>query len=190
MKKLQVLAVIAVLMVAGTASAQTKIGYIRIDDIVGLMPELSPQKINMDTVGQKYIQDSVLPRYTYLQSEYTRKLTDFNDTTKSAAIREIIFKELQGDKQELDGFDGVVQQVQQFKQQELLKPYYAKAKKAIDAVAKKKGYTHVLSSDIFLVAPEADDISLAVLAELNIKLPNQGAPGTKPILPPGKLGGN
>jgi outer membrane protein len=191
MKKLQVLAVVAVLMVAGvSASAQTKIGYIRIDDIVGLMPELAPTKVNMDTVGQQYIKDSVLPRYNFLQSEYTRKLTEFNDTTKPASVREQYFKELQNDKQELDGFDNVVQQVQQFKQQELLKPYYAKAKKAIDAVAKKKGYTHVLSSDIFLVAPEADDISLAVLAELNIKLPNQGAApgGTKPVAP--KTGNN
>jgi outer membrane protein len=183
MKKLQVLAVVAVLMIAGTASAQTKIGYIRIDDIVGLMPELAPAKVNMDTVGQQYIKDSVLPRYNFLQSEYTRKLTEFNDTSKPASVREQYFKELQNDKQELDGFDAVVQQVQQYKQQELLKPYYAKAKKAIDAVAKKKGYTHVLSSDIFLVAPEGDDISLAVLAELNIKLPNQTPPGTKPATP-------
>ena len=74
--------------------------------------------------------------------------------------------------------------LQQFKQQELLKPYYAKAKKAIEQVAKEKAYTHVLSSDIFLVAPEADDISLLVLAKLNIKLPTP-TPKT-----PGKTGGN
>jgi outer membrane protein len=179
MKKLQVLAVVAVLMLAGSASAQTtKIGYIRIDDIVGLFPELSSQKVNMDTVGQKYIQDSVLPRYNFLQSEYTRKIQELNDTVKnSKAVREQYLKELQNDKQELDGFNDVVQQVQQYKQQQLLKPYYEKAKKAIDAVAKKKGYTHILSTDIFLVAPEADDISLAVLAELNIKVPAANAPG-------------
>jgi hypothetical protein len=38
-----------------------------------------------------------------------------------------------------------------------------------------------MSSDIFLVAPEADDISLAVLAKLGIKLPSQN--------PPAKTGG-
>jgi outer membrane protein len=186
MKKLQVLAVVAVLLIAGTASAQTKIAYIRIDDIVGLMPELAPAKVNMDTVGQKYIQDSVLPRYNFLENEYNRKLADFSDTTKPAAVRGEILKSLQADKQELDGFDAVVQQVQQYKQQELLRPYYAKAKKAIDAVAKRKGYTHVFNTDVFLVAPEADDLSLSVLAELGIKPPAQkpSAPGagagTKP----------
>jgi outer membrane protein len=61
-----------------------------------------------------------------------------------------------------------------------LRPYYAKAKKAIEAVAKKKGYSHVMSTDIFVVAPEADDISLAVLDELKIKLPQQNNPGNKP----------
>ncbi|HET9431558.1 MAG TPA: OmpH family outer membrane protein [Chitinophagaceae bacterium] len=187
MKKLQVLVVAVGLLIAGNASAQTKIAYIRIDDIVGLMPELSPQKLNMDTVGQQFIKDSVMPRLTYVQSEYQRKLVEYGDTTKAKGVRDQILRDLQGYKEELDAADGLIQQVQQFKQQELLKPYYAKAKKAIDAVAKKKGYTHVFSSDVFLVAPEADDLSMAVLTELNIKLPNQGA-ANKPgaAVPPKK----
>lgn len=182
MKKLKLVAVLAGLLIAGVVSAQTKIAYIRIDDIVGVMPELAPTKINMDTVGQQYIKDSILPRLNFVQAEYNRKLADFGDTSKPAAVRSEILKSLQADKEELDAADQVIQQVQQLKQQELLRPYYAKAKKAIDAVAKKKGYTHVLSSDIFLVAPEADDISLAVLAELNIKLPQQN-PANKPATP-------
>ena len=131
MKKLYVLLVAAGLFVAGAASAQTKIAYIRIDDIVGLMPELAPEKINMDTVGQQFIKDSIMPRIEYVQGEYQRKLGEYTDTTKPVGVREQI-------------------------------------------------YTHVMNSDTFLVAPEADDISLLVLAKLNIKLPNQPAkPGTK-----------
>jgi outer membrane protein len=173
MKKITLLLVIAISLTAATtntANAQ-KIGYIRIDDIVGLMPEL--QKVNMDTVGQKFVQDSVLPRYNYLQSEYTRKLTEYTDSTKSAAVRAEILKDLQQTKTELDGAEGVIQQVQQYKQQELLQPYYAKAKKAIDQVAKEKGYAYVLSKDVFIVAPEGDDMTMPVLGKLNIKLPNQ-----------------
>lgn len=180
MKKLKLVAVTMVLLIAGTASAQTKIGYIRIDDIVGLMPELAKEKVNMDTVGQKYVQDSILPRLNYVQSEYQRKLQDYTDTTKPKGVRDEILKDLQALKEELDGADALIQQVQQYKQQEFLKPHYARAKKAIDAVAKKKGYTHVLNTEVFLVAPEADDMSLAVLAELGIKLPNQPAAGAKP----------
>lgn len=183
MKKLYVLIAVAGLLLAGSSSAQTKIAYIRIDDIVGVMPELSPQKINMDTVGQQYVKDSIMPRLNYVQSEYQRKLTDYTDTTKPKSVKDQILKELQGYKDELDGSDALIQQALQFKQQEFLKPFYAKAKKAIEQVAKEKGYTHVVSSDVFLVAPEADDLSLAVLAKLNIKLPNQTQPPVKPTIP-------
>lgn len=180
MKKTVVLLMAVVLMAAGSASAQNKIAYIRIDDIVGLMPELAPEKINMDTVGQKFVQDSIMPRIQYVQGEYQRKLTEYTDTTKPAGVREQILKDLENYKDELDGAQALIQQVQQYKQQELLRPFYAKAKKAIEQVAKEKGYSHVMNSDIFLVAPEADDISLAVLTKLGIKLPNQPAkPGTK-----------
>jgi outer membrane protein len=190
MKKLHALIVVAGLLIAGSASAQTKIAYIRIDDIVGVMPELGRDKINMDTVGQQYVKDSIMPRLNYVQAEYNRKMTEFSDTVKnSKSVREQILKDIQEYQEELSGADALIQQAQQFKQTELLKPYYAKAKKAIEQVAKEKGYTHVLSSDIFLVAPEADDISLLVLAKLGIKLPNQNPPagGTKP---PPKTGGN
>ncbi len=179
MKKLHVLIVVACLLSAGSISAQTKIAYIRIDDIVGVMPELGRDKVNMDTVGQQYVKDSIMPRLNYVQGEYQRKLQEYADTTKPKGVRDQILKDLQSYKDELDGADALIQQVQQYHQNELLKPYYAKAKKAIEQVAKEKGYTHVLSSDIFLVAPEADDISMAVLKKLNITLPNQNPPVKK-----------
>lgn len=177
MKKLHALIVVAGLLIAGSASAQTKVAYIRIDDIVGVMPELAPQKVNMDTVGNQYLKDSIMPRLNYVQGEYQRKLQEYADSTKPKSVRDQILKDLQNYKDELDGADALIQQVQQYKQQELLKPYYTKAKKAIEQVAKEKGYTHVMSSDVFLVAPEADDISLLVLAKLNIKLPPPAKPG-------------
>ena len=176
MKKLKTLIVVAGLLISCVASAQTKIAYIRIDDIVGVMPELSRDKINIDTVGQKYVTDSIMPRLNYVQSEYQRKLVEYSDTTKSKGVRDAILKDLQNYKDELDGADELIQQAQQFYQQELLKPFYAKAKKAIEDVAKEKGYTHVMSSDIFLVAPVADDISIPVLDKLKIKLPSQNPP--------------
>ncbi|MGH2552258.1 MAG: OmpH family outer membrane protein [Chitinophagaceae bacterium] len=189
MKKLHLLMVVAGLMISGMASAQAKIAYIRIDDIVGVMPELGRDKINIDTVGQQYVRDSIMPRLNYVQTEYQRKLQEYSDTTKSKGIRDIILKDLQNYKDELDGADELIQQAQQYHQQELLKPFYAKAKKAIEQVAKEKGYTHVMSTDVFLVAPEADDISLLVLKKLNITLPNQNTPGVKPVTPI-KTGGN
>jgi outer membrane protein len=186
-KFLSVIVLAAGTLFAGNVNAQTKIGYVRIDDIVGLMPELGQDKVNMDTVGAQFVRDSILPRITYAQGELTKKMQDYQDTVKnSKAVRDIILKEIQGLQDELNGADSYVQQVLQGKQQEFLRPYYAKAKKAIEAVAKKKGYTHIMSTDSFLVAPEADDISYPVLAELGIKLPEQQpkAPATKPVAKP------
>jgi outer membrane protein len=176
--------VMVLLIAAGNnASAQTKIGYTRIDDIVGVMPDL--QKVDLDTVGNQYLKDSVQPKVERLNSEYLRKFEEYKDSVKnSKAVRELIAQEIRDIQNELSSVDGYVQQVRQFKQQEFLKPYYKKAKDAIDAVAKKGGYTHIISSDVFLLAPDADDISLKVLSELKIELPKQNTPGagagTKP----------
>lgn len=191
MKKLHVLIAAVGLLIAGNAAAQNKIAYIRIDDVVAVMPELAPEKVNMDTVGQQFVKDSIAPQFEYKQTQYNEKVAAYTDTTKklSPQVKTIMLKEIQDLQQELSGADQYLQQVYQAKQQEFLRPYYAKAKKAIEQVAKEKGYTHVMSTDVFLIAPEADDISLLVLAKLGIKLPNQNPPANnKPATPGGKTG--
>lgn len=186
MKKLH-LFILAFGLLASTGSfAQTKIAYIRIDDIVSVMPELAPEKVNMDTVGHKFIQDSIMPTIQYKQDQYNQKVKDYSDSTKklSDQIKKLMLKEIQDLQTELGDADQYLQQVQQAKQQEFLRPFYAKAKKAIEQVAKEKGYTHVMNTDTFIVAPEADDISLAVLTKLGIKIPQQEKPAA--IKPAGK----
>ena len=190
MKKLHVLIAAVGLLIAGNVSAQNKIAYIRIDDVVAVMPELAPEKVNMDTVGQQFVKDSILPQFEYKQTQYNEKLAAYVDTTKklSPQVKGLMQKEIQDLQGTLSNADSYIQQVYQAKQQEFLRPYYAKAKKAIEQVAKEKGYTHVMSTDIFLIAPEADDISLLVLAKLGIKLPNQNPPANNKPATPGKTG--
>jgi outer membrane protein len=193
MKKLNVLIMALGLIITTGAQAQVKIAYIRIDDIVGVMPELAPEKVNMDTIGARYIQDSIMPGINSKQEQYNGLIKEYSDTTKkvSEQVKKLMLEEIQKLQQELSGADQFLQQVQQAKQQEFLRPFYAKAKKAIETVAKQKGYTHVMSTDVFLVAPEADDISLLVLANLGIKLPQQEKPTTpQPTKPAPKTGGN
>lgn len=173
---------------AGNTQAQTKIGYVRIDDIVSVMPELAPEKVNLDTVGAQFVKDSIMPSVQFKQDEYNAVVAELSDTTKkiNEAVKKLKFQKMQELQQELSGVDNYIQQVLQAKQQEYLRPYYAKAKAAIEAVAKKKAYTYVLNTDVFVVAPAADDLSLAVVAELGIKLPEQPktAPATKPATKP------
>jgi outer membrane protein len=192
MRKFLFTAVVAAsTLFAGNTQAQTKIGYVRIDDIVSVMPELGAEKVNLDTVGQQYVKDSIMPTIEYKQKEYNDKLAEFSDTTKplSESLKKIMFQDIQKLQQELSGAEQFIQQVYQAKQQEFLRPYYTRAKKAIESVAKKKGYAYVLNTDVFVVAPEADDISLAVVSELGIKLPDQPKPTAKPATPAAKPAG-
>lgn len=180
---------ILALVVFGAGAQQvvaqaTKIGYVRVNDVLGLMPELAADKVNLDTVGQQFVKDSVMPRLNYIQDEYQKKLKDYADTTKSKSVRDIIGKELQSYQDELSQAEQLIQQVLQGKQQEFLEPFIAKARKSIDAVAKKKGYTYVVSPEALLVAPEQDNLLVPVLNELGIKIPaqlqQQPAPAPKP----------
>jgi outer membrane protein len=178
---------------AGNTQAQTKIGYVRIDDIVSVMPELAPEKVNLDTVGAQFVKDSIMPSIEFKQDEYNAVVAELGDTSKTItdAVKKLKFQKMQALQQELSGAEQYIQQVLQAKQQEYLRPFYAKAKKAIEAVSKKKGYAYVLNTDVFVVAPEADDLSLAVIAELGIKLPEQPktAPAAKPAVQPAKPAG-
>ena len=188
-KFLSLIVLAAGVLFAGNANAQTKIGLVNIDNVVDYMVSQLPAKVNMDTVGQQFVKDSVLPRYQFVESEYNRKMQDLQDTAKSSSVRAEILKSMQADKEELDAANSVIQQVLQYKQNEFLAPFYEKAQKAIEAVAKKKGYTHVMAPDGFRVFPEGDNISIAVLTELGLKLPEQPkpvAPATKPATTPAK----
>lgn len=172
--------ILVALLLSATGFSQTKIAYIRIDDIVGLMPELAPAKVNMDTIGSKYIQDAVMPAFNEKQKLYNDKIMAYGDTSKkyTALARKALLDELNALQTELAGVDQYLQQVRQERQQQFLRPFYIKAKDAIALVAKEKGYTHVASTDIFLIAPEADDISIAVLQKLNIPVPQNKTPGS------------
>ena len=118
MKKLHVLIAAIVLLTATNVSAQTKIAYISIDDVVGVMPELSRDKVNMDTVGAKFIQDSIMPTLNYKQAEYTEKVKRYSDTTSkmSQSLRDVMLKDIQQLQEELSGADQYLQQVQQLRQ--------------------------------------------------------------------------
>ena len=179
MKKLKVLVAVIGLFIAGTASAQVKIGYISVDNMVGLMPETA----KVDSLVQQYQADSLQPRYNYTLSEYLRKdsIVNGKDSLKTpAAVRAQIREEMQNSAYELQNWQSIAQQATENKQNELLAPIYKKVLDAIKAVAKEKGYTHVLNKEALLVAPDGDDMLPLVAQKLNVKLPPQVKQGLNP----------
>jgi outer membrane protein len=162
------------ILFAGTVSAQTKIAYISVDDMVGLMPETS----RLDSVLTKYQNDSINPQYAQIVSIYQYKDSVYRDSLKTpAAVRKQIEQELPGYIYQIQNWQAIVQQAMEQKQNELLAPIYRKVYDAIRAVAKEKGYTHVYNKEALLVAPEGDDIIPLVAAKLKVSLPKPGTTG-------------
>jgi outer membrane protein len=80
---------------------------------------------------------------------------------------------------QIQNWQQIENQAVEKKQNDLLTPIYKKVYDAIKLVAKEKKYTHVVNKEIFLVAPEADDILPAVAAKLKVVLPNKMGTGIK-----------
>lgn len=170
MNKIKVLIVAAILFVsAGSALAQ-KSGYIRVDAVVGLMPETA----KLDSLLRKYQADSVNSQFQYLVQEYNRKdsMVNGKDSSKfTAAVKNQMRQELEGYAYQIQNWQQISQQLLQGKQQELLEPIYRKVDNAIQAVAKESGYAYVFNSEALLVMPPADDLLPLVAKKLNLKLP-------------------
>ncbi len=173
------LAVVAGLLIAGSGvNAQTKIGYIDAETILYLMPEV--QKI--DSMVQVYQRDTVGKEFNSLMETYQFKDSIYRDSSGkvSAAVKEQTGKELQQLTQTLQNWQQIAQDAVQNKQSQLLAPVMQKIQAAIQAVAKEKGYTYVLSRDAMIVAPDADNLLQPVAKKLNVTVPPQLLPGYKP----------
>ncbi|OSZ73865.1 hypothetical protein CAP36_17865 [Chitinophagaceae bacterium IBVUCB2] len=169
MKKIfTVLTLAAGLLFAGGANAQSKFGYISVDNVVGLMPETA----KLDSLLERYQADSINPQYAQIVSLYQYKDSVYRDSIKTPpAVRKQIEQELPTLIYQIQNWQQIVNQAIEAKQNELLAPIYKKVYDAIKLVAKEKGYTHVLSKESLLVAPEADDMILLVAAKLKINIP-------------------
>jgi outer membrane protein len=177
MNKVKILLIAAVLVISSAAMAQ-KSGYISVDQVVGIMPEVA----KIDSLVQKYQQDSLNPQFAYLIQEYNRTDTMVNtkDSVKlSATVRKRIRQEMAEIEYQVQNWQSIAQQSLQAKQGELLEPVYRKVYTALQQVAKDGGYTHVFNREALLLAPNGDDLMPLVAKKLNLKLPPNYTPGFK-----------
>lgn len=170
MNKIRIFLLAAVFMaVSGSAMAQ-KTGYISMQNMVSVMPDLG----RIDTLMQKYQTDSINTEFASLVSDYNYRdsLLGSKDTLKMpASVRDQHRQALQQISYQVQNWQQISQQAYQSKQSELLQPVYRKIMNALNAVAKEKGYAYVISSDALLVAPPGDDLLPLVAQRLNVKLP-------------------
>jgi outer membrane protein len=170
MKKIfTVLVLAAGLLFAGSANAQSKFGYISVENVVGLMPETA----KIDSILERYQADSINPQYAQIVQLYQYKDSVYRDSVHPAppAVKKQIEQELPTLINQIQNWQQIVNQAIEAKQNELLAPIYKKVYDAIKVVAKEKGYSHVFNKEAFLVAPEGDDMIMLVAAKLKITVP-------------------
>jgi outer membrane protein len=156
------------LVAVSFASQAQKIAYIQLDSLLAAMPEMvDAKKASADYYKQ------LEATLTTMQKELNDKLADYQSKEKEYTdlIKQTKQKELQDMNQHIQDFQVAAQSDFQKKNDELTKPINQKAKKAIEKVAKEKGYKLVIDSGLggVLYSEPADDIFLLVKKELGIK---------------------
>ena len=158
-----------------SASAQTKIGYISLDELMSVMPEA--KTINAELLEY---QNSLGEMGKNLETQF-EKMRDqyFKDSlTLTPTMKEIRRDELQKLIARLQGYDQEAQEKSNQYAQGKIAPVQAKAVDAVKAVAKEKGYGYVLdnTSNSLIVMPQGDDLLPFVKTKLGIKDPVPAAP--------------
>jgi outer membrane protein len=169
MKKYVIIAFVSVLgLLSVNAMAQSKVGHINAQALIEAMPEAQTAQKSLQQYAEELDKDG-----KGLIEEYQKKLKDFDDNAAKMTenMKEIKAKEIQNAQKNIQDYQEAAQQKIEAKRQEILKPIYDKARKAIEDVAKEKGYGYVLDSSVgvLLVSPAGDDLSAAVKTKLGIK---------------------
>ncbi len=156
------------LFVGNFAKAQTKIGYINFQVLVGQMPEAKTVKSQLDIYQKQFID-----QLTSMNNELQTKGQEFQKTSTSMtdAVRSAKQSELQDIQKRMQDYQNDAQQKVEAKTNELSKPLIDKARAAVTEVAKEKGYTYVLDSGqtTLIVSPEGDDMMASVKTKLGLK---------------------
>jgi len=169
MKKIVLIVLMATgMIVAGNQSkAQTKFGYISLNELIASMPEAKKADSNLADYS-KALSDN----YEDQQREFHEQdsLLSSKDTVKyTKAQLEVKRKNLTDLYVKLSGYQQQASQLYQQKRDELIAPIQKKAIDATQAVAKENGYSYVFIKDALLVSPPADDLLALVKKKLGIK---------------------
>ena len=174
MKKLIVAGVMALGIF--NASAQSKIGYINTDELIGAMPEAAKANQELEQfkkdLGQQY-QDMV--------DDFNNKDSIFSrDSAKlSPSLKEIKRSELMSLYQKVSGWQQQGQELFQQEAQKKAAPLRDKALEAIKAVAKENGYSYILDINSVIVGPPGDDVINLAKKKLGISSAPAAAPKKK-----------
>ena len=158
----------AAIFAAPFSSIAQKVAHIDFDSLLQIMPEMADVKKKSEEIYRQ-LEDQLVKMNNDIQAkveEYQLNKDKYTDL-----IKQVKEKEITDAQQRLQDFQLQAQKEFQTRNAEITKPVEDKAKKAVEIVAKAKGYKYVIdsSSQILLVSEPADDLFTAVKAQLGIK---------------------
>ena len=158
--------IMALVIASPMASFAQKAAFIDLDSLISLMPEMEAAK-KSSADYYKQLEGTL----STMQKELNDKIAEYqaNEKNYTDLIKQTKQKELQDLDQRIKDFQMQAQSDFQKKNDDLTRPINDKAKKAIEKVAKAKGYKMVLDASTLLYKDAADDLFNLVKTELGLK---------------------
>jgi outer membrane protein len=148
--------------VSTRSTAQGKIAYINMQELVSSMPEAKRAYDTLQLMEQEITKDGQA-----LYAEFQAKVEAYKkiEATLKPEIKEVKLKELEAAQASIEDYKTRMGQKLNMREQQLTLPVIAKAKKAVSDIATEKGYVCVIdnSKDVIVVATCEDLMSAAKL---------------------------
>ena len=168
MKKILFILMIGVFAVSSVNAQAKKLGHINSQELVNLMPEAKAASDSLKTFA-----GAIQGEYERMTAELKKLAEDFeaNKAGMSEIIRQSKINELNDKQGRLTEFEKLGNEEVSKKEQELFKPISDKALKAIEDIAKEKGYQYIFDKARggLLYAGETDDVLPLVKTKLGLK---------------------
>ena len=161
-----ILSALLVFFVMG-AQAQ-KYGYINSGEILDAMPEVKAANTELDNYG-KTMRDEIKLKSDKLQEDSKKFNTRISTGNIPQADYDKEVARMDAAQKEITDLETQLSKALDAKQQELMKPIYAKLNDAVKQVAIEKGAAGVFFSDVFAYADELINFTPAVKAKLGLK---------------------
>ena len=165
MKKLIILSFLSFLTIC--SFGQSKFGYIDSSELLSLMPEKKAAEGELQTFAK-----SLESQLGAMQAEYQASVQDYqaNEATYTDLVKQDKIAEITNLEQRIQSFNQNAQNALQKKEQELLEPILAKARTAIEDVAKEGKFTYIFDSSMgsILYADENENVIPLVKKKLGL----------------------
>lgn len=149
------------------AQSKVKLGHIDSNELMEMMPGRDTAQLQLEAFAK-----SLEEQLKIMSAEFETKYQEYlaNEATYLEPIKQAKQKELVDLQNRITEFQTQAQTLLTEKEGELIQPLIDKAKKAIEDVAKEKGYTYIFDTGIgaLIYYQDSDDILPLVKAKLGI----------------------